>query len=168
MATVSTLEELYIQQLRDLYSAETQLIRALPEMAVAAHDPGLKEGFQEHWEQTKEHAERLKEILRDLGQDADGKTCDAVWGLIQESKKTMGDEAPPVIRDAALIAAAQRVEHYEIAGYGCVRTYAALLGDEDAVELLQATLDEEFDTDERLTEASEKLNVKAETLFSCR
>jgi ferritin-like metal-binding protein YciE len=168
MSTISTLEELYIEQLKDLYSAETQLVEALPKMAQAAHNAELKAAFLEHLELTREHVERLEQILDDLDEDAGRNTCEAMAGLIKESRKTMADHAPPVIKDAALIAAAQRVEHYEIAGYGCVRTYATLLGDDDAAETLQTTLDEESDTDQLLTDAAEKLNVQAEALSSRR
>jgi ferritin-like metal-binding protein YciE len=165
---ISTLEELYIEQLRDLYSAETQLTHALPLMAEAAHNPALKTAFTEHLEQTREHAERLEQILDDLDEDASGPKCEAMAGLVEEANRMLGAAAPPVIRDAALIAAAQRVEHYEMAGYGCVRTYATLLGDDDVAELLQTTLDEEFDADQLLTEIAEKLNVQAEALSSRR
>jgi len=164
MSKITTLQELYIEQLKDLHSAETQLIKALPEMAEAAHARELKAGFRHHLEQTREHAQRLEQILGDLDEKPTGNKCDAMAGLIKEGKKTIDEDASSEVKDAALIAAAQRVEHYEIAGYGCVRTYASLLGDDEAVDLLQTTLDEEADTDKKLTSVAEKLNLKAEAL----
>jgi ferritin-like metal-binding protein YciE len=157
---ITTLHELYLNQLRDLYSAETQLTKALPEMAEAANDPTLKQGFQLHLEQTKGHVQRLEEIFSDLDEKPTGKTCQAMEGLIKEGKETINEDASPEVKDAALIAAAQRVEHYEIAGYGTVRTYANLMGHSEATALLQATLDEEGETDQKLTSAAEKLNVR--------
>ncbi len=156
---ISTLHELFLEQLKDLYSAETQLIEALPEMAEAAHAKALKKGFEAHLEQTKEHARRIEQIFTNLGEgEPTGKTCQAMKGLIKEGKETISEDATPAVKDAALIAAAQRVEHYEIAGYGTVRTYATLLGHDDAAALLQKTLDEEAATDQKLTTASKKLN----------
>ena len=156
---ISTLHELFIEQLKDLYSAETQLIDALPEMAEAAHAKPLKKGFETHLEQTKEHARRIEQIFRDLDEgEPTGKTCQAMKGLIKEGKETISEDATPAVKDAALIAAAQRVEHYEIAGYGTVRTYAKLMGHEQVAAVLQKTLDEEGATDKKLTTASKKLN----------
>jgi ferritin-like metal-binding protein YciE len=133
-------------------------------MVEAALDGELKETFQDHLEQTREHAERLRQLLAHLDQEAGGKKCDVMAGLIREGNKTIAQDAPPILKDAALIAAAQRVEHYEIAGYGCVRTYATLLGDEAAADVLQRTLDEESDADQLLTETAEQLNVQAGVL----
>ena len=157
MSKINTLQELYVEQLRDLYSAETQLVKALPQMAKAAHEPVLKKGFEHHLEQTRGHVNRLEQILEKLDEKPTGNKCDAMAGLIKEGKKTINEDGEPEIKDAALIAAAQRVEHYEIAGYGSVRTFASLLGDNEAVKLLQATLDEEADTDKKLTKIAEKL-----------
>lgn len=157
---VTTLHELFIDQLRDLYSAETQLITALPEMAEAANEPVLKEGFETHLEETKGHVQRLEQIFQDFDEKPTGKTCRAMEGLIKEGKETIHEDATPEVKDAALIAAAQRVEHYEIAGYGVVRTYANLMGHGEAVGLLQATLDEEAATDRKLTSVAESLNVR--------
>jgi ferritin-like metal-binding protein YciE len=157
---VTTLHELFLEQLRDLYSAEKQLIKALPEMAEAAHEPVLKRGFQTHLEETRGHVERLEEIFSDLDEKPTGKTCRAMEGLIKEGKETINEDASPEVKDAALIAAAQRVEHYEIAGYGVVRTYANLMGHGEAAALLQATLDEEAATDQKLTSVAETLNVR--------
>ena len=157
---VSTLEELFIEQLQDLHSAETQLIKALPKMAEAATCQKLKAGFEHHLEQTKVHASRLEQILSEYEADADAKTCKAMEGLVKEGSEAINEFSTPEFRDAALIAAAQRVEHYEIAGYGTVRTYANLLGDSAAAEILNTTLQEEGDTDKTLTTLSESLNLK--------
>ena len=162
---ITTLHELFLEQLKDLYSAETQLIEALPQMAEAAHAPALKKGFLTHLEETKGHARRIEEIFQLLEEHdgPEGKTCQAMKGLIKEGKETINEDASAVVKDAALIAAAQRVEHYEIAGYGTVRTFAELLGQTEAAQLLQETLDEEAATDEKLTAAAAKLNLKVPT-----
>ena len=157
---VSTLEQLFVEQLRDLYSAETQLVEALPLMAKAAHASDLKAGFRLHLGQTKEHASRLKKILSKLKQSPEGKKCQAMAGLVKEGNEAISENATPAVKDAALIAAAQRVEHYEIAGYGTVKTYATLLGLRDAASTLGKTLKEEADTDKKLTAAAKKLNIK--------
>jgi ferritin-like metal-binding protein YciE len=159
MSTITTLEELFVEQLQDLYSAESQLIKALPAMAKAAHSPALKAGFEGHFLQTKEHAARLEHIFEELGEEAAGKKCQAMEGLIKEGKEMISEKASPEVKDVGLIAAAQRVEHYEIAGYGCVRTYAKILGHKEASQTLQATLDEEAATDKKLTVIAEKLNL---------
>ena len=161
MSTITTLEELFVEQLQDLYSAENQLIKALPAMAKAAHSPALRAGFEAHFEQTKEHAARLEQIFAELGKEADGKKCQAMVGLIKEGKETISEKASAEIKDVGLIAAAQRVEHYEIAGYGCVRTYATLLGLKTEAKTLETTLKEEAATDKKLTAAAKTLNVKA-------
>jgi ferritin-like metal-binding protein YciE len=162
MSKINTLRDVYIEQLRDLHSAETQLIKALPKMAKAATSPELAEGFKEHWEQTKEHAARLEEIFRGLDEKPTGKTCKAMKGLVEEGGEAIHENASPAAKDALLIAAAQRVEHYEIAGYGTVKTYAKLLGEDEAADLLSQTLEEEVETDEKLTEAAKSINVEAE------
>jgi ferritin-like metal-binding protein YciE len=162
MPKINTLHDVYVEQLKDLYSAETQLIKALPKMAKAAHDETLKQGFEQHLEQTKVHAERLEQIFEELDDKPTGKKCKAMAGLVEEGSEAIGEDASPEAKDALLIAAAQRVEHYEIAGYGCVKTYAKLLGYEDAAKLLEETLGEEVATDEKLTEAAEAINVEAE------
>jgi len=160
---LESLHDLYVDELRDLYSAESQLLKALPKMAKAASDEGLRAAFQEHLEVTRGQVERLERIFKRLGERPTGKKCVAMEGLIAEGKEMMGEDAPPSVMDAALISAAQKVEHYEIAGYGCVRTYARLLGDDDAAELLQETLDEEGEADKKLTELAESaINVEAE------
>ncbi len=161
MAKLKSLEELFIEQIRDLYHAEHQLIKALPKMARAASTPELKQGFEEHLEQTRGHAERLEQIFSQLGIKARGKRCEAMEGLVAEGQELIAEEADPAVKDAGLIAAAQKVEHYEIAGYGCVRTWARQLGHEEAADLLQQTLDEEEETDQKLTELAEQINVEA-------
>jgi ferritin-like metal-binding protein YciE len=154
------LNELFIDELKDIYSAENQLIKALPKMAKAASSDDLRAGFEEHLEQTKEHARRIEEICTELGEKPTGKKCGGMEGLIGEGKEMM-DEFEDDVLDAALISAAQRVEHYEIAAYGTVRTYAELLGHDRAVELLEQTLEEEKETDQKLTELAGAINVEA-------
>ena len=162
MPKINTLHDVYVEQLRDLYSAETQLIKALPKMAKAAQDQTLKKGFEDHLEQTKVHAERLEEIFEGLDEKPTGKKCKAMAGLVEEGSEAISEDASPEAKDAMLIAAAQRVEHYEIAGYGTVKTYANLLGFADAAKTLEETLSEEVETDEKLTEAAEAINVEAQ------
>jgi ferritin-like metal-binding protein YciE len=157
----SALKELYIDELRDIYDAENQLTKALPKMAKAATSDELKAGFEKHLEQTKGHVERLEEIFETLGEKPTGKKCKGMQGLIAEGKEIMEEDYENETLDAGLISAAQRVEHYEIAAYGCVRNYANILGEEDAVNLLQQTLDEEKETDQKLTELAETINVEA-------
>lgn len=157
MAKTKTMEDLLLSGLKDLYDAEKQLVKAIPKMAKATTSGELREGFLEHLEQTKEHVNRLEKAFSMLGQKASGKKCVAMQGLIEEGEEVVDeiDEGP--VRDAALIGAAQRVEHYEMAGYGCGRTFAETLGHSDVAELLQRTLDEEKATDEKLTEIAEGL-----------
>lgn len=162
MSKLKSLRDLYIDQLQDLHSAEVQLTKALPEMARAATDPALKSAFEEHLEQTRIHAERLEGICRQLEVSPKGHKCKAMKGLIAEGKELLDAAADPAVRDAGLIAAAQRVEHYEIAGYGCARAYSEILGDVSTTEILQQTLDEEGDTDHRLTEIASTLNLVAD------
>src|SRR5207302_8917548 len=137
---------------RDLYSAETQIVKALPKMAKAASSDELRGAFEEHLEQTEGHVERLEEIFDRIGVKPKGKKCEAMEGLLDEGKEILKMNAEPHVRDAALIAGAQRVEHYEMAGYGCARTFARLLGDTDSADLLQQTLDEEGEADKKLTQ----------------
>ena len=159
---LETLKDLYIHELKDLYSAEKQLIKALPKMVKAASNEKLAAGFQQHLEETKEQAVRLEKILKDLGQSTRGPKCKGMEGLVAEGQEMIEEEADEEVRDAGLIAAAQRVEHYEIAGYGCARTYAELLGEKAAAKVLQQTLDEEGATDKKLTElAVSTINVAA-------
>lgn len=159
---LATLHDLYVEELRDLYSAEHQLLKALPKMVKAATTPELAEAFNDHLEQTQEQVERLVTIFRKLDVSPKGKTCKAMEGLLEEGKDLMKEKADPSVMDAALIAAAQRVEHYEMAGYGCVRTYARLLGEDEAADLLQETLNEEGAADQRLTSLAESvINLEA-------
>lgn len=160
---LTNLEDLFVDELKDLYSAENQILKALPKMVKAASHPELQQAFQQHLEQTREHVARLEKIFDKLDASPRGKKCKAMEGLIEEGKEIMDEDAEPSVLDAALIGAAQRVEHYEIAGYGCVRTYARLLGDEQSANLLQQTLDEEGETDKKLTQLAESvINVHAE------
>jgi ferritin-like metal-binding protein YciE len=156
------LRDLYIEELKDLYSAENQIIKALPKMIKAASSEELKAGFEEHLEQTKNQVTRLEKIFEGLDTSPKGKKCKGMEGLLEEGKELMEEDAEADVLDAGLIAAAQHVEHYEIAGYGCVRTYAELLGDKQAVKLLQQTLDEEKETDMKLSELARSINVEAE------
>jgi Uncharacterized protein conserved in bacteria len=152
---LDSLETAFVEELRDLYSAETQLVKVLPKMAKRANSEELKQAFEEHLGQTKEHVERLDEIFESLGKSGKGKTCKAMKGLIEEGSEILELDGDASVIDAAIIAAAQKVEHYEIASYGTVRTWAEMLDKNDAVDLLQQTLDEESDTDEKLTEIAE-------------
>src|SRR5262249_7095076 len=154
-------QDLFIEELRDLYDAEKRILKALPKMAKKADSEELANGFTEHLEQTKTHVNRLEQIFKELGKPLRGKKCEAMEGLLEEGKEMMEQDAEPSVKDAALIAAAQRVEHYEIAGYGCVRTWAQLLGHDNAAKLLQETLDEEKATDEKLSELAQEINVEA-------
>lgn len=159
---LETLKDLYILELKDLYSAEKQLIKALPKMAKAANNKKLAAGFLTHLEETKTHATRLETLLSDLGQTTRGPKCKGMEGAIAEGTEMIEEEADEEVRDAGLIAAAQRVEHYEMAGYGCARTYAQLLGEKKAASVLQATLDEEGITDKKLTDlAISSINIAA-------
>jgi len=158
-----TLEDLFVKELKDLYSAEKQILKALPKMAKAASSEKLREGFEEHREQTEGHVERLEKIFESLGKPSRGVKCAAMEGILEEGKELLEEDADESVMDAALIAAAQRVEHYEIAAYGTVRTLARMLGNSEAEELLQQTLDEEKQTDEKLTELAEsEVNVAAQ------
>jgi ferritin-like metal-binding protein YciE len=152
---LESLKDLYLEQLKDLYSAETQLVEALPKMAEAATAPDLKKGFTDHLRQTKEQVKRLEQIFKNLGESPEGTKCKGMEGLVKEGSEMIKMKGEDAARDAGLIAAAQRVEHYEIAAYGTVRTYAELLGHDEHVTLLEKTLNEEEDTDERLTQLAE-------------
>jgi ferritin-like metal-binding protein YciE len=160
---LESLENLFVHELKDLLSAEKQLVKALPKMAKGANSEALRAGFEEHLEQTKGHVERLEKIFGLLGKTARAETCKAMEGLIEEGSDLLKEEGSPSVKDAALIGAAQRVEHYEIAAYGTARTLAQLLGQDEAAELLQETLDEERETDEKLTDlAMSEINPEAE------
>lgn len=155
------LKELYIDELKDLYSAETQLVKALPKMAKAASSDELRQGFEEHLEQTKGHVERLEEIFESLDESPKGKKCMGMEGLVKEGSEAMEEDFEGPVMDAALIGAAQRVEHYEMAGYGTVREFARLLGRDEDVSRLEQTLNEEKETDEKLTELAKEINSAA-------
>ena len=155
------LKELYVQELKDLYNAENQLVKALPKLAKAAASDELRKGFEEHLEQTKEHVARLEEIFEGLGESPKGKKCAGMKGLVEEGSEVMKDDFEGAVLDAALIGAAQRVEHYEIAAYGTVIAFAETLGESDHISLLEATLSEEKGTDEKLTELAKQINPEA-------
>lgn len=157
----NSLRELYIEELRDIYDAENQMLKALPKMAEAATSDELRSGFEEHLEQTRGHVQRLDQIFADIGEKAAGKKCKGMQGLVSEGKEVINEDFEGEVKDAALISAAQRVEHYEIAAYGTVRTYAEILGEQSAVDLLEKTLQEEKETDEKLTELAQSINVEA-------
>jgi ferritin-like metal-binding protein YciE len=154
---LNTLQKLYTDELRDLYNAENQLLKALPKMAKAALSEELKEAFEQHFEQTKGHVKRLEQVFEEIDEKPKGKICRAMKGLIQEGSEVLEEDGENSVRDAGIIVAAQKVEHYEIAGYGSVRTFAHLLGQNKAAELLQATLDEESETNEVLNRLAESV-----------
>ena len=161
---LNTLKQLYIEELRDLHSAENQLLKALPKMAKGASSEELKLAFENHLDQTKVHVERLEEIFERLDESPKGKTCQAMKGLVEEGSEILGEDGEESVLDAGIIAAAQKVEHYEIASYGTVRTFAQLLGEDEAAELLQETLDEEGEADKLLTQLAQE-NVNPEALL---
>jgi ferritin-like metal-binding protein YciE len=151
----NSLHDLFVDQLRDLYDAESKIVMALPKMANAATATDLKQAFQNHLEQSREHIRRLENVFDDLGEIPAGEHCEAMEGLIKEGEEVISATGDVAVKDAALIAAAQRVEHYEMAGYGAVRTYAKELGYKDAEKLLQQTLNEEGEADKKLTSLAE-------------
>jgi ferritin-like metal-binding protein YciE len=158
---MESLKDLMLDELKDLYSAENQILKALPKMIKKATSPDLKRGFEKHLKETEGHVERLDKIFQELEESPRGKKCKGMEGIIEDGKELMEEDAEPEVMDAGLIGAAQHVEHYEMAGYGCVRTYAELLGLGNAGKLLQKTLDEEKATDEKLTELARNINVEA-------
>jgi len=159
---METLQDLFHDELKDIYDAEHQLLQALPKMAKAATSEKLQAAFEEHLKQTEEHVRRAEEVFDIIGKKPSRKTCKAMKGLIEEGSEVIKEKMDPEVRDAALIASAQRVEHYEMAAYGCLRTWAELLDMKDAKKLLQTTLDEEGKTDDKLTKLAETgINVKA-------
>jgi ferritin-like metal-binding protein YciE len=161
--SMDSLRDLYIEELKDLYSAENQILKALPKMAKKATNDQLRAAFEEHVEVTKGQVQRLESIFGDLERSPKGKKCKGMAGLIEEGSEMMKEEAEPEVRDAALISAAQRVEHYEIAAYGTVRTYAERLGLGEHSRLLQETLNEEGETDKKLTQLAESsVNIRAQ------
>ncbi|MBM4071301.1 MAG: ferritin-like domain-containing protein [Planctomycetes bacterium] len=162
---LESLHDLFVAELRDLYSAENQIVKALPKMAKAAAAPKLRKAFEKHLQQTEQQVERLEKIFKKLGMSPRGKKCKAVEGLIEEGKELMKQDAEAAVLDAGLIAGAQKVEHYEIASYGCVRAWAKLLSENEAAKLLEETLKEEGETNEKLTILAEgRANVEAAQL----
>ncbi len=160
---LETLKDLYVEELKDLYSAENQILKALPQMIKKASHSSLKKAFTTHERQTRQHAKRLERICKELGVSPKGKKCEGMEGLIKEAKGLIKERPDKDVLDAGLIAAAQHVEHYEMAGYGCVRTWARQLGEESHAALLQETLDEEELTDKLLTELAESsINIDAQ------
>jgi ferritin-like metal-binding protein YciE len=162
MAKVSSLEDLFVEELKDLFDAENQLTRALPKMAKAATSPELKAAFEEHLQVTKQQVERLTQVFEEIGKPAKGKRCEAMKGLITEGQELTKQDIAPEVLDAGLIGAAQKVEHYEMAGYGTVRTMADVLGHKEAARLLDQTLKEEGEADKKLTMIAKKfVNTRA-------
>ena len=160
---METLKDLYIEELKDLYSAENQIIKALPKMIKAASHSELKQAFTTHLRETEIHAQRIEQVCEELGVSPKGKKCVGMEGLLKEGSELIKEKPEPDVLDAGLIAAAQHVEHYEMAGYGCCRTYARQLGYESQYEMLQATLDEEGNADKILTDIAESsINIEAE------
>ena len=160
---METLQDLYVEELKDLYSAENQILKAMPRMIKAASHPQLKKAFTTHEKQTRQQVARLERICKGLGVSPKGKKCVGMEGLIEEAKDLISEKPDADVLDAGLIAAAQHVEHYEMAGYGCVRTYARALGRDKDADLLQQTLDEEGDTDKLLTAIAES-SINAEAM----
>jgi len=161
MSKMKTLEELFIHELKDIHSAETQLVKALPKMAKAATNDSLKAAFEEHLSETEEHVSRIEQIMENFNGSAGGKTCKAMQGLIAEGEEVIKEDAEPAVKDAALIIAAQKVEHYEISAYGSARAMAEALGYDDIADLLSTTLDEESMTDESLSALAQEINAEA-------
>jgi len=158
----NSLDDLFMDQLEDLYDAESRIVKALPKMAAAATSPTLKGAFENHLKETLSHVDRLETIFQQLGREPERETCEAMKGLLSEGEHMIDAKGDPSVRDAALIAAAQRVEHYEMSGYGTARTFAARLGHAEAARLLQATLDEERAADQKLGKIAEaEVNVHA-------
>ena len=158
---LETLQNLFVEQLRDLYDGEEQITKALPKMIEKAEHSELKDALQEHLDVTRQQIRRLEQIFQMLGEKASGKTCKGMKGVIAEGEGLMSEAEDPSVLDAGIIASAQRVEHYEIAGYGTVRTYAQLLGRADIANLLQQTLDEEKEADQTLSQIAQSVNVEA-------
>lgn len=158
---IETLRELFIDELQDLHSAEQQITKALPKLVKASHDSNLKQAFEHHLEETKNHVTRLEQILKRMNQSPKGKTCEGMKGLLKEGEERISGGGEAEVLDAGLISAAQRVEHYEIAAYGSARTYAELLGEQEAVRLLSETLAEEKAADSKLGQVARTVNVEA-------
>ncbi len=162
MAEAKTLDDLFLDTLKDIYYAEKQIVKALPKMAKAAQSPKLKSGFEQHLEESEGHVERLEKVFEMLGKPARGKTCDAILGILEEGKTIMDEFKGSQAIDAGLVSAAQAVEHYEIARYGTLKTWAEQMGMSEAARVFDATLSEEIATDEKLTQVAEgEANLKA-------
>jgi ferritin-like metal-binding protein YciE len=159
---MESLKDLFVDELKDIYSAENQILKALPKMIKKASSKELKSGFEQHLKETQVHVERLEKVFAELDESPRGKKCKGMEGIIADGKELMEENAEPEVMDAGLIGAAQHVEHYEIASYGCLRTYAELLGHSNFTSLLQKTLDEEKTTDEKLNKLAQNINVEAE------
>ena len=159
----NSLHELYLEELKDLYDAENQIIKALPKMVEAASSEELQGALTEHLEVTRGQAKRLEQIFQNMGEKLKAEKCKGMEGLIKEGSDILSEDMDEDVKDAAIISAAQRIEHYEMAGYGTVRTWANLLGETEAEELLQETLDEEKEADEKLNELAEEINVQADS-----
>jgi ferritin-like metal-binding protein YciE len=159
--SMDNLHDLFLEQLKDIYDAEQRIVKALPKMAREASSEELSSAFEEHLAQTQEHVARLERVFRIVGESPSKKTCKATVGLLEEGEEIMKQDAPESVLDAGLIAAAQKVEHYEMATYGCLRDWAQLLGLSEASDVLQETLDEEGEADKKLTEIAQSLNVEA-------
>jgi ferritin-like metal-binding protein YciE len=161
-AALNSFDDLFVEQLQDLYDAEQRITKALPKMAAAAHDSSLKSAFEEHLRQTENQVKRLEQVFQIIGKSAQSKTCEGVKGIIEEGEEIVSGEGDPDVKDAGLIAAAQRVEHYEISAYGTARTFAQRLGKSEAARLLEETLAEEKETDKKLNILAERaVNPKA-------
>lgn len=166
---LNTLKDLYIEELKDVYDAEKEIVKALPKMAKSASSPELRNAFEDHLEQTRTHVQRLEEIFAGMGEQPKTKKCHGLRGIVDEGEDLMGEDGNPSVIDAGLIAGAQRVEHYEIAVYGSLNTWAREFGDERAAQLLRTTLEEEKQTDEKLTNIAESaVNVQAESEVTAR
>jgi len=159
---LETMKELLLDELQDLYSAETQITKALPKMAKTSSSPDLKQAFESHLQETEGHVQRLEKIFKHLQESSKGKTCEGMKGLLKDGEERIKEGGDPEVVDAGLIAAAQRVEHYEIAAYGSARTYAELLNENEVAKLLIQTLEEEKVADQKLTKISKTVNRKAE------
>ncbi len=158
---VENLQQLFVEQLRDLYDGEQQITEALPKLIEKASNPQLKSALQEHLDITNRQIDRLDEIFEQLDEDADGETCKGMKGVIKEGDDLVGKADDPAVRDASIITSAQRVEHYEIAGYGTVKTYARQLGKQDFARILEEILNEEKEADQKLTQLAESINIEA-------
>jgi ferritin-like metal-binding protein YciE len=158
---IETLRELFVDELQDMHSAEQQITKALPKIVKASHDPNLRQALEHHLEETKNHVMRLEQVLKSMHENPKGKTCEGMKGLLKEGEDRISAGKPGEVLDAGIISAAQRVEHYEIAAYGSARTYAELLGNQEAVRLLSETLQEEKNADAKLNEIARKVNVEA-------